>query len=295
MREIRLARKGEIRRQREIWQLCFGDDDKYIDLYFARRYKEDETVLLLEDGEIAAMLRILPVKMTRPDQGSINSAMLYAIATHPQFQNRGLAGELMGFTHQYLLENNITLSLLVPAGKQLVGFYGRQGYREGFYIREARLSRRNQVGLAGCQSGQGLISPISPAEYNRRRNRLCSTRNFIEYSQEDIAYQKDLARLSGADIYGVDIAGVQGCAAIESITPLQIVIKEILLPDCYLEAAVEQIARLLDARELVVRTPADKGQVLGGQVRSFGMYKALNEAVSELVSGDAGFLGLAFD
>ena len=32
-------RKGDMDRQKQIWKICFGDDDAYIDFYFANRYK----------------------------------------------------------------------------------------------------------------------------------------------------------------------------------------------------------------------------------------------------------------
>lgn len=44
MIEIRFAKMGETVRQKEIWKLCFGDSEQYIDFYYANRYKEDETL-----------------------------------------------------------------------------------------------------------------------------------------------------------------------------------------------------------------------------------------------------------
>jgi len=78
MVEVRWAREGEIDRQKELWKLCFGDPEWYIDFYFANRYKKDETLVLLYNGEIIAMLTLMPVRTVFPDNQSAASSMLYA-------------------------------------------------------------------------------------------------------------------------------------------------------------------------------------------------------------------------
>ncbi|MCR3923125.1 MAG: GNAT family N-acetyltransferase, partial [Firmicutes bacterium] len=90
-REVRLAQRGEVARQKEIWKRCFGDDDRYIDFFYDHRYLEDQTVLLLQDGVISTMLTMIPVNIVTPDEKSFASTMLYAIATYPTMQNQGLA------------------------------------------------------------------------------------------------------------------------------------------------------------------------------------------------------------
>lgn len=295
MSEVRLAQRGEIDRQKEIWKLCFGDEDKYIDFYYANRYQEDDTVLLLQEGEIAAMLTIIPVKMVTPDNRSIDAAVLYAIATHPKYQHKGLATQLMDFTNQYLCSNNIAFSLLVPAEKQLFDFYHQQGYREGFYLREIRITREMIATLPIQDACQGRISPIMPTEYNRRRNEQSAGRLYIKYTNEDIAYQEKMSQQSGAGLYALDFAEIQGCAAIERLTTEKILIKEILLPEEFLIVAIKQLAQLLAGEEYFVRTPAYLGEDLGGTIRPFGMFKACRDITGGITPKALGYLGLAFD
>ncbi|MGE5453636.1 MAG: GNAT family N-acetyltransferase, partial [Methylocystaceae bacterium] len=140
MNEIRLAHQGETDRQKEIWQLCFGDSDSYIDFFYANRYQEDETLLLLQDREIMAMLTMIPVTVIAADGQSFDSTMLYAIATHPKYQNRGFATQLMNYANQHLGGQKKVFSVLVPSGEKLFNFYRKQGYQDGFYIRETLLT-----------------------------------------------------------------------------------------------------------------------------------------------------------
>jgi GNAT superfamily N-acetyltransferase len=294
MSEVRLAQKGEISRQKYLWKLCFGDSDKFIDFYYANRYKQDETALLLQDGEILAMLTMLPVKIESSGR-SYNAAMLYAIATHPEYRNRGYATLLIDFAHQYLKENRIAFTLLVPAGKQLFKFYQRQGYQDGFYTREAFLTGERIDSWDINETGSCNISVATPEEYNQRRNKLLKGKPYVSYFNEDIAYQKKVSQMSGADIYNLDFEEIYGCAAIERINPDKVIIKELLINGELIPVVVKCISRILPAREYILRLPVFLGKQLEGSIRPLGMIRAINEIDPEIVSKDYGYLGLAFD
>jgi ribosomal protein S18 acetylase RimI-like enzyme len=160
--EIRPPKQGDIDRQKEIWKLCFGDTDDYIDFYFAERYEADETLLLCWKGEVAAMLTMIPVTVVAPDGQGFAAAMQYAIATHPGYRGRGFATQLMDFSNRYLANNHAAMSLLVPAESRLFGFYRKRGYIESFYIAEAvldvgtiqRYARQTVLGADGAVTTQ---------------------------------------------------------------------------------------------------------------------------------------------
>lgn len=294
--EIRLAQKGEVDPLKDIWKRCFRDPDSYIDFYFANRYKESETVVMLCDGEIVAMLTMISVRTVFSDDRSIKTAMLYAIATHPEYQNRGYSTKLMEFSNQYLHNSKKNeLSVLVPAKRELFDYYRKQGYQNGFYIRESVLSRDRVDRLLIFKSFDCRISPIIPEEYNRIRNSQLSGRLFIAYHNEDIAYQKKLSQQSGANIYALDIEGSQGCLTVERITADKVLIKEILLPEDYINTALKQIVKHLSAKEYILRTPPYLGERLGGLIRPFGMIKVDRESDLAITPEDLGYLGIAFD
>lgn len=295
MSEVRLANKGETARQKEIWKLCFGDSDHYIDFFYANRYKEEETMVLLQDGEILAMLTMIPIKTIASDKRSFNSTMLYAIATHPKYQNRGFATQLMDFTYQYMSKKKDAFSVLVPSDKQLFDFYRKQGYQDGFYIREALFTRKRIESLHIGATCQCTISGITPKEFNQRRTKQLSGRFYVSYADEEIAYQQKLSQQFGADIYGIEIEEVQGCVAIEKINSDKVFIKELLIPEQLLPVAVKHIAQLLPAKEYILRTPAFLGKQLEGSIRPFGMIRANQEIDFKITPEDLGYLGFAFD
>lgn len=294
MREIRPAVKGEVTQQKEIWKLCFGDSDEYVDFFYSYLYKEEDTMLLLENGKICGMLTLLPIKIHN-GQEILNSVMLYAIATHPQYQNRGFATGLMDYTYQYIREKNIFCAVLVPANQQLFDFYYQKGYQDGFYITESVLTKRRIENLTTDVTYPYFIAPIISEEYNRRRNEFLKGSFYVSYTDEEITYQKKLSQLSGTDIYGIDVGEIQGCAAIERVNEGQVLIKEILIPDKYLTLAVKKIAETIYAEMYIIRTTVCLGQQLGGVIRPFAMIKGNHQTNQKEAPEKLGYLGLAFD
>ena len=108
------------------------------------------------------------------------------------------------------------------------------------------------------------IKSISPQEYNLKREKQLSGKFHVSYTAEDIDYQRKLSQQSGADIYGIEIEEVGGCAVIELLEQDKVLIKELLIADHLLPTAVRHIARLLPFREYILRTPPFLGRQLEG-------------------------------
>lgn len=300
MVEIRWAKEGEVARQKELWKLCFGDPQSYIDFYFENRYKKDETLVLLQNGQIIAMLTLIPVRTVFPDYQSFATSMIYAIGTHPDYQHEGFGTQLMDFSHDYLVANHIKYSVLVPAQQKIVDFYHHQGYKESFDLREFLLTYDMVDNLKATEDQICAISPLGSQEYNARRGEQLKGKFHIAYADKDIEYQKKLSRQSGTDIYGINIQTTnglhfKGCAVLERRSAEKIVIKELLVPEESLNPVLREISKLIPAKEYLLRTPAYSGENLGGVIRSFGMIKDYKKYSSEISFDNKGYLGIAFD
>ncbi|MCX5780702.1 MAG: GNAT family N-acetyltransferase [Firmicutes bacterium] len=292
---IRLAQIGDMPRQKEIWKLCFGDSDLYIDFYYANHYKAEETMLLLDGAEIACMLTMLPIETIAADQCRWASAMLYAIATHPQYQRRGLATQLINNTHDYLRQKEKVFSLLVPSQAPLFDFYSLQGYQDGFYIREILFTREQIENWDAATSCLDQSVRLDPHEYNLVRNEQLRGMLYVAYPDEEIAYQAQLSRQFGGDLFAITIGEERGCAVLETLPANQVFIRELLISEQHLPAALRHLAQLLPAAEYIVRIPAFLGARLGGTSRPFAMLRPLQPTAPEITPTDLGYLGLAFD
>lgn len=294
MVDIRLAQKDDLQRQKELWKICFGDEDDYIDFYFDNMYKQEQTAVLLWDEEIVAMATMIPAALVMEDNKRFDLSMLYAIATHPKFQGKGFSSQIMDFCHAYLENQNQDMSILVPAQESLFGFYEKKGYQDGFYIREVTLTRDQIMRPGGYQEEGVIITPVTPSSYNIIRRAQLKGKVYVDYANEEIAYQKQLCQKYGGDLYGLEVGGIRGCAVVEVMSETEVLIKEILMPDHLVREGIMQIAKVLPAQKYRVRLPASLGAHLGGQARHFGMMKGFEE--KNIVSPDArGYLGIAYD
>lgn len=295
MYEIRQAKKDDITRLREIWKLCFGDSENFLDFYYAQRFKEDQTVVLGENGEIEAMLTMLPVSLITPDNRCYKAAMFYAIATHPLKQGQGWGSRLIDCSNRLLQNSNVGLSLLVPAKQQLFDYYRRLDYQEGFFIREATLTCDSIKAWPTSKTGPCRVEPAAPAAYNALREQILSGSWHLAYEDKEIDYQKKLSQLSQADIYLLTIGELGGCAAIERVDKNRVIIKELLIPDNYLTSALQKISQVFPATAYTLRLSAYSGSLLGGVLRPLGMIRSTQKNCLEPAAIQSAYLGLAFD
>ena len=184
MVEIRLAKKGEEARQKEIWKRCFGDEDTYIDFYFTHKYNQEETALLLEGGQIAAMTTMIPARLITPDGRDLDTAMVYAVATHPAYQARGYSTQIMDFCQSYLQGQGVGLSILVPASQSLFDFYAKRGYEKAFYHRQVTLTYDQILAFNITNASKVCAKELGATSYNHRRRDLLKGSFYVDYCDD---------------------------------------------------------------------------------------------------------------
>ncbi len=85
------------------------------------------------------------------------------MATHPQYQGRGLGQQLLRFAYDYARRRRGWAGLtLVPADEGLFHFYAKTDYQTAFYYQSVTWN-------GTTSSDEGAVSPITPEEYRRLR------------------------------------------------------------------------------------------------------------------------------
>jgi GNAT superfamily N-acetyltransferase len=112
-----------------LWKLCFPKDaDTFIRFYFDEVYKNDETLVYLENGEPVAALQIIPYSVKNGEEifpaGYISGAM-----THPDFRRKRYMRELLLLSFDRMREQGFDYTFLIPQEKWLFDFYGKFGYK----------------------------------------------------------------------------------------------------------------------------------------------------------------------
>lgn len=254
-----------------LWSQCFGDDAAYTRLYFDRYNIAQRVFVARAAQEIAAMAIWFPATLTDGNGQEYSAAYLYAVATAPAYQGRGICRRLIAFAERQLKNRGVQVVTLVPGNSQLFAFYQKLGYETAFVCRQTEVT----VPKAG-----GEIFSISANRYWQLRQMLL-WQNFLAYDETEIAYQKALCRHAGGDLVQLQWADQMGCAIVEP-QGQRLIIKELLPPELAEQAAPALLARF-GGETAVVRTP--------GAGRPFGMAKWLGRRQS---LRDA-YLGIAFD
>lgn len=106
-----------------LWAAAFGDDG-WIDSFFRTAFREENTLAIFREGQLAAGLAWMQTSC----QGR-KLAYLYAVATAPEYRHQGLCRELMAKTQEVLTSLGYDGSVLVPADDGLRQMYAAMGYR----------------------------------------------------------------------------------------------------------------------------------------------------------------------
>ena len=121
---------------REIWQEVFGDDDRFLDLYFGHVYQDNETDLLVDyasapkaiahTGRVSYAFRVWGER--------VEVAYISGAATLASERGRGLMPALLRSAHTKMYQTGKLLAFLIPAEPWLYDYYQRKfGYAKVCY------------------------------------------------------------------------------------------------------------------------------------------------------------------
>jgi len=207
--KLRYAEAGDKDGLRKLWSLCFPGEQAFTDYFFSEIYRP-ENALLIEDGEIAAMLHMLPRSFVFGDR-ELSVSYVYGVGTHPDFRRRGLSASLMDQAFFEMHLRSVALSVLIPQEPWLFDFYRQFGYAEVFRLRKEKTApaQRERV-------------PIRSAEHkdldslNRLYEQAMARRCFVKRSPTHWRQIIREAGLSGGEVYVAEIDNKPAAYAVYS-------------------------------------------------------------------------------
>jgi predicted acetyltransferase len=112
-----------------MWKLCFPQDtDKFIIFYFDKVYKNDESLVYLENDKPVAFLQMVPYSL-KIEKAVYSACYLSGVMTHPNFQKKGYMGKLLNASFEVMKEKGFDYTFLIPQEEWLFGFYAKFGYQ----------------------------------------------------------------------------------------------------------------------------------------------------------------------
>lgn len=292
MLELRPSKPEEIPAQKALWKLAFGDDESYIDDFYARCVSCENMLVLLEDGILRSMLALLPVTVALPDGTTASSSYVYALASDPAHRKQGFGRMLLQYVDFYLGERGVDCVTVVPAEASLHRFFSTVGFSECFATRKIELLAAD-VGKAN----QGdSVSPISPEEYSHLREQQLEGTFHAVYCNRLLTYQQGICTMNGGALLRVTAGGDVGCAVVELSPKGSVVVKELLIKAEYIPTALAAIAAAFPTDHYHLRTPAFRSGHRVSYLQPFAMIKWLNGAKRRSwLEETAAYFGLAFD
>ncbi len=268
------------RKIRELWQLCFHDDERFVELLFGRLYRDEGALIVEENGVAISALQVLPYQLN-VGESLLDVGYISGAATHPDYRNRGWMGRLLKEAFEWMFTRHIPLSALIPAEPWLFDYYTLKGYAPVFFRQEQHYTdvhRFNREGYHRITSTWDELYRFMDAQLKRRP--CC-----VQHSRADFEVICGDVELEG----GAVVALGDECdtlSAMAFVVPYHdtVVVKELLALDAQAyEALLGEIQSLFPNRPMTVHTPPVES--LGVLVRR-GMIRIID--VDEVLSLFAG-------
>lgn len=160
-----------------IWQECFGDSPEYIQRFLSENSKSARTFGVVIHGKLVSVAYLLPAEYVCGDFAPVPVYYLYAAATTEQFRNRGCFSQIL----EYLWENIEEPVILVPANKDLIGYYEKRGMRQILFEKKEIYEN-----LSGKESA--VVQDISAEDYLKFRDLRWRQGGYIRWNYSALQY-----------------------------------------------------------------------------------------------------------
>jgi len=115
----------------DMWKTVFGDPDDYMEIYFRHKYRNENTLLYIEEGKAVSSLQMLSYQFTFCGT-EIPVIYLSGVCTLPEARRKGYTSQLLLRSFEEARKRGVSLMLLVPQQEWLLQFYGKYGFVQSF-------------------------------------------------------------------------------------------------------------------------------------------------------------------
>lgn len=257
-------------RIRELWQLCFHDDERFVDLLFGRLYCDENALCLEEQGVVASALQMLPYRLTYGGS-MLGVSYISGASTRPEFRNRGLMSRLLHEAFETMRSRSIPLSALIPAEPWLYDYYAAQGYAPVFYRGETDFTAVHRFSGEGYRRATPSLDELYRFFDSRMRLRSCC----MQHERNDFEVICGDIRLDGGEVVALaDEAGELSALAFAVSHDDRTVVKELLaVDDAARNAVLHEVSRAFPHTPVAVLTPPGEGC---GALQRMGMMRIVD-------------------
>ncbi len=127
--KVRYANHQDIPQLKNIWKICFGDSDLYIDNFLKQIFMPENTVVVEMNHHVVGVVYLLPAKL-----GSTPFMYGYAIGVLPEHRGKGYTQKMLLFIKNESQKKGFVFGLH-PANDKLFSFYKQIGLKEMYGLK----------------------------------------------------------------------------------------------------------------------------------------------------------------
>lgn len=298
------ARHEQIDEIAALWQLCFGERREAVDYFFCSVFAPEHCLVHLQDGQVAAMVHMLPGEMVVSGK-TAQAHYIYAAATSPEHRSRGLMAQLLERAFSYGEERGDHYSFLLPSEPSLYDYYGRHGYTSYFKTRFVDVTREEVHSLvASTEPGKSKGSLPKTADValmsELRGKNLADSKGSVLWPASYLDYALKVNQVYGGDSVSVtdSATGASGYALYSAASDGGVEISELFSDGECEHKLLEQIEAACGAERYRIRLPEASSLFPGvGTLTAFGMARPLGRFAlpDHIATEKAPFLGLTLD
>ena len=191
---------------RELWGVCFPNEDKrYVEYYYRNIYNPEYSLLMLEDSRLTAVLTRIPHEIMIKGR-VLKASMISGIATHPAYRKRGYMTRLMAQCIDEVSHSEL-ITLIQTEKPQLYEPFGFE-MMYGKYI--TTITREDVARL----TNEGCL--MDPSEEDLLKLYAKYTKHFNGYYIRDLSYfivmKREVSALGGKIFAYYENDEIQGYA-----------------------------------------------------------------------------------
>lgn len=206
MLEVRSAVLSDKEAYRDLWRICFGDSEQFMDWFFSERFFPEFSSCLLEDGVIMSALQSYPLHV-RIRNRILPASMLAGVSTHPERNGRGYMKQIFLHYMQRVRSFGIPIAIHTPA--HIPTFFSR-GHYPATNTLHLTLEHAHADALPDGIMRQSLYHELGALQvcYQKATAHYsgCVSRTIADFAYKMRDYASDgarcLVRRNGADVLG---------------------------------------------------------------------------------------------
>lgn len=276
-----------IKQIKEIWRLCFvNEDPRYHDFFFKKLFKPDTALVKIADRQAVSCLMRIPHDVML-NGVVIRASMIMGVATVPKYQNRGFMHELMNVA----LDEAEHQELVTFIQAYNPSIYEQFGFRMVYYKRVYEITRDNvdKISNDGCAFNPKVNDMFKAYSMFVKRFNGFYIRNFERFGQ----YMEEVRAQGGKIVAYYDQYGLIQGYAVLLLEGLNVVIEELVylnsvallkLLNIALQQRATAIVHVSGAEDLSILLKGAVGKKYGFTMARINDYELFNRLYGSDVS-----------